>query len=47
MLLEKNRGQLLKPPERMKWPGQSENDALLSRYLMVKVKLDAIKSNIA
>ena len=47
MLLGKSRGQLLIAPERMKWLGKSENDAQVWMYLMVKLKSDAIKNNIA
>ena len=47
MLLEKRRGQLLIAPERMKWLGQSGNDAHVWMCLVVKVKYDAIKNNIA
>ena len=47
MLLEKSRGQLLIAPERMKWQGQSRNDAQLWMHLVVKVKSNAIKNNIA
>ena len=47
MLLGKNREQLLIAPERMKWLGQSGNETLLWMCLVVKVKSDAIKNNIA
>ena len=40
-------GQLLIAPERMKWLGQSKNNAQLSMCLVVKVKSDAVKNNIA
>ena len=46
-LLGKNREQLLIAPERMKWLGQSGNDTRLWMCLVVKVKSDAIKNNIA
>ena len=39
--------QLLRAPERMKWLGQSKNNAQLSMCLVVKVKSDAVKNNIA
>ena len=42
-LLVKSRGQLLIAPERMKWLGQSGNNAQLWTCLVVKVKSDAIK----
>ena len=41
------RGQLLTAPERMKWLGQSESDAQFWMCLVVKVKSDAEKNNIA
>jgi len=34
-------------PERMKWLGQSRNDTQLCICLIVKVKSDAVKNNIA
>ena len=34
-------------PERMKWLGQSENKAPLRMCLVVQVKSDAVKNNIA
>ena len=34
-------------PEKMKWLGQSRNNAELWMCLVVKVKSDAIKNNIA
>ena len=34
-------------PERIKWLGQSGNDAQLGLCLVVKVKSDAVKNNIA
>ena len=46
-LLEKSRGQLLLAPERMRWLGQSRNNAQLWMCLVVKVKSNAIKNNIA
>ena len=47
MLLGKSRGQLLIAPERIKCQGQSRNDAQFWMYLVVKVKPDAVKNNIA
>ena len=47
MLLEKTRGQLLIAPERMKQLSQSRNDVQLWMCLVVKVKPDAVKNNIA
>ena len=47
MLLGKSGGQLLIAPERMKQLGQSRNDAQLWMCLVVKVKSDAVKNNIA
>ena len=47
MRLGKNGGQLLRAPERIKWLGQSKNDAQLWMCLMVKVKSNAVKNNIA
>ena len=47
MLLGKSRGQLLITLERMKWLGQSRNEAQLWLYLVVTVKSDAVKDNIA
>ena len=47
VLMEKKRGQLLIAPERMKWLGQSGNDAQLWMCFMVKVKSNAVKNNIA
>ena len=44
MLLEKS-GET--SPERMKRMNQSRNDAQVWMYLMVKVKSDAVKNNIA
>ena len=47
MLIGKSGGQLLIAPERMKQVGQSRNDTRLWIFLVVKIKSDAIKSNIA
>jgi len=47
MLLGKSRGQIIIAPERMKWLGQSGNDAHVWMSLVVKVKYNAIKNNIA
>ena len=47
MLLGKSRGQLLIAPERMKKLGQSGNDTQLWVCLVVKVKSDAVKNDIA
>ena len=47
MLLGKSRGQLLIAPERMRVLGQCRNDAQLWMCLVVKVKSDAVKNNIA
>ena len=47
MLLGKSRQQLLIVPERMKHLGQGRNDAQLWMCLVVKVKSDAVKNNIA
>ena len=47
MLLGKSGGQLLVAPERMKWLGQSRNNAQLWMYLVVKVNYDAVRNNIA
>ena len=47
MRLGKNGGQLLIAPERMKWLGQSKNDAQLWMCLVVKVKSNAVKNNTA
>ena len=47
MLLVKRRGQSLIAPERMKWLSQSRNDAQMWMCLVVKVKSDAVKNNIA
>ena len=47
MLLGKSRGQLQIAPERMKQLDQSENNAQLWMCLLMKVKSDAVKNNIA
>ena len=47
MLIGKSGGQLLTAPERMKQLGQSGKDAQLWICLVVKVKSDAVKKNIA
>ena len=47
MPLWKSRMELLTGLERRKQLGQSRNDTQLWMYLVVKVKLDAIKNNIA
>ena len=47
MLLGKSREQLLIAPERMKRLGQSENEAQVWMYLVVKLKSDAVKNSIA
>ena len=47
MVLGKSGGQLLIAPERMKWLGQSESDTQLWMCLVVKVKSDAEKDNVA
>ena len=47
MLLGKNRGQLLVAPERMKWLGQSGEVLHCGCKSKEKVKLDAVKNNIA
>ena len=46
MLLEKSRGQLLIAPERMQWLSQSRNDTQVWMCLVLKVKSDAVRSNI-
>ena len=43
----KRRGQLLIASERMKWLGQSGNNAQLQMWLVMEVKSDAIKKNIS
>ena len=47
MLLGKSGGQLLIAPEIMKQMGQSRNNAHLLMCLVVKVKFNAVKNNIA
>ena len=47
MLLGKSEGQLLMAPERMEMLGQSGNDAQLWMCLVLKVKSNVIKNNIA
>ena len=47
MLQGKSGGQLLIAPERMNGLGQSRNDVQLWMCLVVKVKSDAVKNNIA
>ena len=47
MLLGKSGGQLLIAPERMKWMGQSRNDAQLWMRLVVKAKSNAAENNTA
>ena len=47
LLLGKSGRQLLIAPDRMKWLGQSENDAQLWMCLVGKVKSDAVKNSIA
>ena len=47
VLPEKNRGQLVTAPERMKRIVQTGNDTQLWMCLVVKVKSDAVKNNIA
>ena len=47
MLLGKSRGQLLIAPERMKRLSQSRNNVQLRMCLVVKVKSNAVKNNIA
>ena len=47
MLLRKSRGQLLIAPEKKKWLGQSGNDTQLWMCLVVKVKSNDVKNNIA
>ena len=47
VLPEKNRGQLVTAPERMKRIVQTGNDTQLWMCLVVKVKLSAVKNNIA
>ena len=47
MLLGKSRGQLLIVPERVKQLCQSGNDTQSWMFLVVKVKSDAVKNDIA
>ena len=47
MLPGKSEGQLLIAPERMKWLGQSRNNAQLWMCLVVKIMSNAVKNNIA
>ena len=47
MLLRKSGGQLLIDTGRMKQLGQSRNNAKLWICLVVKLKFDAVKNNIA
>ena len=47
MLLGKSRGQIIIAPERMKWLGQSGNDAQLQMCLVMEVKSEAIENNIS
>ena len=47
MLLRKSGGQLLIAPERMKQLGQNRNNANLWMCLVIKIKPDAVKNNIA
>ena len=47
MILGKSKGQLLIAPDRMKQLGQSRNDTQLWTCLVVKVKSDAIRNNMA
>ena len=47
MLLGKSGGQLLIAPEGMQLLGQSGNDTQLWMCLVVKIKSDAVKNNIA
>jgi len=47
ILLGKSGRQLITPPGRMKWWGQSRNDAQLWMCLVMKGKSDAVKNNIA
>ena len=47
MLQGKSGGQLQIAPERTKWLGLSGNDAQLWMCLVMKVKSDAVKNNIA
>ena len=47
MLPGRSRDQLLTALERLKWLAKSGNNAQLWIYLVVKIKSDAIKNNIA
>ena len=47
MLLSMNREWLLIAPERMKWLGQSKSNTQLWMCLVIKVKYDVVKENIA
>ena len=47
ILLGKSGRQLQIAPKRMKWLGQSRNNAQLWMCLVVKIKSDAVKNNIA
>ena len=47
MLLVKSRGQLLPAPERMKWLAKTETIVQLWICLVVKVKPDIVKNNVA
>ena len=47
MLLRKSGGQLLIAPEKMKPLAQSGNDAKLWMCLVVKIKSNAVKNNVA
>ena len=46
VLMEKKGGQLLIAPERMKWLGQSRNDAHLWLCLVVRAKPGVVKSTV-
>ena len=47
MLLGNSGGQLLTATKRMKWLGQSRNDAQLWMCLLMQVKFDVTKNRIA
>ena len=47
MILGKSREQLLIAPERIKQQSQSRNDTQLWMHLVIEVKSNAIKNNIA
>ena len=47
VLPEKNRGQLVTAPERLKRQIQSESNTQLWLWLVMEVKSDAVKNNIA